>query len=38
MRNKIFVTLDKTDPNTENIKALSLEAVRTVTAVLGKAK
>jgi pyrrolidone-carboxylate peptidase len=31
MRNKIFATLDKINPNTENIKALSLEAVRTAT-------
>ena len=31
MRNKIFASLDKIDPNTENIRALSLEVVRVVT-------
>ena len=31
MRKKIFAALDKINPNTKTIEALSLKAVRTVT-------
>jgi pyrrolidone-carboxylate peptidase len=36
MRKKIFAALDKINPSTENIKSLSLEAVRTATVPAAK--